>query len=85
MNRARAYAVHVYTASGVVLAFFAAAEICSAGPDPRWVFLLFAGTVLLDYPRAPARLVWLSLLYPALYTALSVHLGWRRPGSTPDH
>lgn len=47
-ERVRAYAVHVYTASGVGLAFLAAAEICSAAPDPRRAFLLLFGAVLID-------------------------------------
>ncbi len=48
MSRARAAAVHLYTASGAVLAFLAVAELCSAAPDPRPVFLLLAGAVLID-------------------------------------
>jgi phosphatidylcholine synthase len=48
MSRARAAAVHLYTASGVVLAFLAVAELCSVAPDPRPVFLLLAGAVLVD-------------------------------------
>lgn len=46
--RVRAAAVHVYTASGVLLAFLATIEICSSTPDPRLVFLLLAGAVLID-------------------------------------
>ena len=33
--RAKALGVHLYTASGVVLGFFAAAEIVSPALDPR--------------------------------------------------
>lgn len=58
LKRARAHAVHLYTASGVALAFFAAAEICSASPDPRQVFLLFAGTVLIDATDGPLARRW---------------------------
>ncbi|MEA3212390.1 MAG: phosphatidylcholine synthase [Chthoniobacter sp.] len=47
-QRVRAYAVHVYTASGVGLAFLAAAEICAPAPDPRCVFALLFATVLID-------------------------------------
>ena len=57
-QRARAYAVHVYTASGVALAFWAAAEICSASPDPRLVLLLFAGAVLIDASDGPLARRW---------------------------
>lgn len=46
-ERLRAHAVHAYTASGVGLAFLAAAEICQAAPDPRRVFgWLFAAVVV---------------------------------------
>ena len=34
-----------------------------------WVLLLLV--MLIDYPRAPAWLIWLSLVYPAFYTGLS--------------
>ena len=56
--RAKALAVHLYTASGVVLAFFAAAEIVSPTPDPRTVLLLFAGTVLIDASDGPLARRW---------------------------
>jgi phosphatidylcholine synthase len=45
--------VHVYTASGVLLAFAAAIEICSAAPDPRLVFLYLAAAVLVDATDGP--------------------------------
>ena len=43
----RAHGVHLYTASGVVFAFLAVAELCAPQPDPRWVFgwLAVAGLV----------------------------------------
>ena len=56
--RAKAYAVHLYTASGVALAFLAAAEIASPVPDARTVFLLFAGTVLVDASDGPLARRW---------------------------
>jgi phosphatidylcholine synthase len=46
--RIRAVAVHLYTASGAVVAFLATMEICSAAPDPRIVFALLAAAVLID-------------------------------------
>lgn len=54
----RAYAVHVYTASGVVFAFLAAAEICRPTPDARWVFfwLIIAGIV--DATDGPLARWW---------------------------
>jgi phosphatidylcholine synthase len=57
-ERARGYAVHVYTASGVVLAFLAAAEICSPTPDPRVVFLLFGAATLVDATDGPLARRW---------------------------
>lgn len=48
-----AYGVHVYTASGMIFAFLAVAELTRPAPDPRWVFvwLLLAG--LLDATDGP--------------------------------
>ena len=47
-QRVRGYAVHVYTASGVGLAFLAAAEICAPAPDPRHCFILLFAAVFVD-------------------------------------
>jgi phosphatidylcholine synthase len=57
-ERARGYAVHVYTASGVVLAFLAAAEICTTWPDPRRVFLLFGAATMVDATDGPLARRW---------------------------
>ena len=46
--RFRAALVHLYTASGVLLAFLATAEICTPAPDVRVVFVLLAAAVLID-------------------------------------
>src|ERR671911_730004 len=51
--RIAAALVHVYTASGVLLALAATIEICSAAPDPRLVFLLLAAAVLVDATDGP--------------------------------
>jgi phosphatidylcholine synthase len=89
--RARAYLVHVYTASGVALAFFAAAEIASRLPDPRTVFLLFAATVVIDASDGPLARRWdVKRFAPAIqgrtiddivdyltYTFLPLLLIWR--------
>jgi phosphatidylcholine synthase len=56
--RVRAYAVHAYTASGVGLAFFAAAEIASPAPDPVRVFLFLAAAVLVDASDGPLARRW---------------------------
>lgn len=46
-KRLRAYAVHLYTASGVVCAFLAAVHITGAEPDPaRAFFWLFCAVVI---------------------------------------
>src|SRR5918994_5941410 len=45
--------VHVYTASGVLLALAATIEICSAAPDPRYVFLALAAAVMVDATDGP--------------------------------
>jgi phosphatidylcholine synthase len=47
-ERMRGYAVHLYTASGILLAALAAAEIFSPRPDPRIVFALFAAATVVD-------------------------------------
>lgn len=52
-QRRRAYAVHLYTASGVALAFLAAMEICRDVPDPRWAFLWLAAAVVVDATDGP--------------------------------
>lgn len=57
-DRARAYAVHLYTASGVVFAFLAAAETCAPEPDPRRVFLWLALAVLVDATDGPLARRW---------------------------
>ncbi|HEX2203932.1 MAG TPA: hypothetical protein VHG91_11565 [Longimicrobium sp.] len=57
-QRARAYFVHAYTASGVGLAFLAAAETCAPRPDPRRVFLWLALAVVVDASDGPLARRW---------------------------
>ncbi|HEX2091480.1 MAG TPA: hypothetical protein VHG28_03720 [Longimicrobiaceae bacterium] len=57
-QRARAYAVHLYTASGVVLALLAAVETCAPEPEPRWVFLWLALAVVVDSTDGPLARRW---------------------------
>ncbi|HEV2294343.1 MAG TPA: hypothetical protein VGR35_10835 [Tepidisphaeraceae bacterium] len=52
-QRGLAYFVHLFTASGVVFAFLAAAEICKASPDPRFVFLYLAVQCFIDAADGP--------------------------------
>lgn len=53
LRRAAAYAVHLYTALGVGLAFWAAAETSRAAPDPRIVLALLAACVVVDATDGP--------------------------------
>jgi len=46
--RARAYAVHLFTASGVVAAFLAVVELFAEAPDERVVFAWLVVAVLID-------------------------------------
>lgn len=57
-ERARGYTVHLLTASGVVVAFLAAAEICAPRPDPRRVFVLFALATVIDAADGPLARRW---------------------------
>jgi phosphatidylcholine synthase len=52
-RRVAAALVHVYTASGVLLALAATIEVCSAVPDPRYVFLALAAAVMVDATDGP--------------------------------
>jgi phosphatidylcholine synthase len=52
-SRVAAALVHVYTASGVLLALAATIEISSAAPDPRYVFLALAAAVMVDATDGP--------------------------------
>jgi phosphatidylcholine synthase len=58
VERIRAAALHLYTASGVVLALLATVEICAPAPDPRTVFLLLAVSVLVDATDGPLARRW---------------------------
>lgn len=51
--RARAWAVHLYTASGLLFALLAAIEICVPQPDPRRVFAWLFIAVLIDATDGP--------------------------------
>ncbi len=57
-HRVKAYAVHVYTASGVALAFLAALEMMMPQPDVRYIFLLLFGTVFIDATDGPLARRW---------------------------
>ena len=57
-QRARAYGVHLFTASGVVCAFLATAEVCRPEPRPQWVFFWLAVQVLIDAADGPLARLW---------------------------
>jgi phosphatidylcholine synthase len=58
ISRIRAYAVHVLTASGIVAAFLAVAELFDAAPDERIVFLWLVVAVLIDAADGPLARAW---------------------------
>jgi phosphatidylcholine synthase len=58
MTRARAYAVHVLTASGIVAAFLAVAELFDEAPDERVVFAWLVVAVVLDAVDGPLARAW---------------------------
>lgn len=57
-TRARAYAVHVLTASGVVAAFLAVAELLDEAPDERVVFAWLVVAVVIDSVDGPLARAW---------------------------
>lgn len=57
-QRMRGYAVHAYTAAGAGLAFLAAAELCSAQPSARAVFLWLFAAVFVDATDGPLARAW---------------------------
>jgi phosphatidylcholine synthase len=66
-RRILGYAVHAYTASGVVFAFLAAWEMMSAECDPRSVFACLLAAVLIDATDGPlARWVDVGRTAPAI-------------------
>jgi phosphatidylcholine synthase len=56
--RARAYAVHLLTASGIVAAFLAVAELMQEGPDERVVFAWLVVAVVIDAVDGPLARAW---------------------------
>src|SRR3954464_3154454 len=56
--RARAYAVHLLTASGVVAAFLAVAELTKEPPDERVVFAWLVVAVLIDAVDGSLARAW---------------------------
>ena len=58
LSRARAWAVHALTASGVAFDLAAVAALCAPRPDPRVVFLLLLAPVLIDAVDGPLARRW---------------------------
>jgi phosphatidylcholine synthase len=57
-QKIRAYSVHLYTASGIVFAFLATAELSAPQPDPRWVFVWLTVAGLIDATDGPLARHW---------------------------
>jgi phosphatidylcholine synthase len=57
-QRTQAWAVHLLTASGTVLAFLAASEVTQPRPDPRRVFLWLVMAVIVDAVDGPLARRW---------------------------
>ena len=57
-GRLRGWSVHLLTASGVLAAFQATAEICAPGTDPRRVFLWLGLAVIIDSADGPLARRW---------------------------
>jgi phosphatidylcholine synthase len=67
-RKARAYFVHVFTATGVAFAFLAMAEVAGAEVRPRWAFAWIAVAVLIDAADGPLARLWNVKLYaPRIY------------------
>ncbi|WP_245846167.1 CDP-alcohol phosphatidyltransferase family protein [Longibacter salinarum] len=64
-RKTRAYAVHVFTASGVIFAFLAMASIARTEVSPRWTFIWLAIAVLIDAADGPLARHWNVKLYAA--------------------
>jgi phosphatidylcholine synthase len=58
LARARANAVHLLTASGIIAAFLAVAELFEAAPDERVVFVWLVVAVLIDAADGPLARAW---------------------------
>ncbi len=58
LTGARAYAVHLLTASGVVAAFLAMAELLDDSPDERVVFAWLVAAVVIDAVDGPVARAW---------------------------
>jgi len=57
-KKIRAYGVHAFTASGIVFAFLAVAELFAPSPDPRWVFGWLAIAGAIDAADGPLARLW---------------------------
>lgn len=57
-RKVRAYAVHIFTASGVIFAFLAVVELFAATPDPRWVFAWLLAAGVIDATDGPLARMW---------------------------
>ena len=58
LARSRAYAVHLLTASGIIAAFLAVAELFDDTPDERVVFVWLVVAVMIDAADGPLARAW---------------------------
>jgi phosphatidylcholine synthase len=67
-RKTRAYLVHIFTATGVAVAFLAMAEVAGTEVRPRWAFAWMAIAVLIDASDGPLARLWNVKLYaPRIY------------------
>jgi len=73
-RKARAYLVHLFTASGVAFAFLAMAEVIQADLDPRWVFGWLTLAVFIDAADGPLARAWDVKLYASRILGKTIDL-----------
>lgn len=73
-RKARAYLVHLFTASGVAFAFLAMAEVVQADLDPRWVFAWLTLAVFIDAADGPLARLWDVKLYASRILGATIDL-----------
>lgn len=73
-RKARAYLVHLFTASGVAFAFLAMAEVVKTDLDPRWVFGWLTLAVFIDAADGPLARLWDVKLYASRILGATIDL-----------
>ena len=73
-RKARAYLVHLFTASGVAFAFLAMREVVRVDLDPRWVFGWLTLAVFIDAADGPLARRWDVKLYASRILGATIDL-----------